>query len=134
MKRLLPACLSLLLACLAHAAAPKVGEAVDIKFTSVDQKKVDLAELKGKVVLIDFWATWCGPCVAEVPNVKATYEKLHGKGFEIVGISFDSDQAKLESVTAAQKMPWPQYFDGKGWHNQFGEKFGIRSIPTMWLI
>jgi thiol-disulfide isomerase/thioredoxin len=134
MKRLfLPACVSLLLVCTGHSAAPKVGEPVEIKFTSVDQKKVDLSELKGKVVLVDFWATWCGPCVAEVPNVKAAYDKLHAKGFEIVGISFDKDEAKLKAFTASHKMDWPQYFASSG-NNEFGAKFDIHSIPTMWLI
>jgi peroxiredoxin len=132
-RLLLPACLSLLLACTGHSAPPKVGEPVDIKFTAVDQKKVDLSELKGKVVLIDFWATWCGPCVGEVPNVKAAYDKFHSKGFEIVGISFDKDEGKLKAFTAAQHMDWPQYFPTSG-KNEFGEKFEIHSIPTMWLI
>jgi thiol-disulfide isomerase/thioredoxin len=134
MKRLLlPTVLTILLACASQAAAPKVGEAVDIKFTSTEQKPVDLAALKGKVVLVDFWATWCGPCVAEVPTVKATYDKLHAKGFEIVGISFDRDAAKLKAFTEAKKMEWPQYF-ATGGKNEFGDRFGIESIPTMWLI
>jgi thiol-disulfide isomerase/thioredoxin len=114
--------------------SPGLGQPVDIKFTSVDGKSVDVSEMQGKVVLIDFWATWCGPCVAEIPNVKAVYEKLHGKGFEIVGISFDNDRAKLHAFTTAQKMPWEQYCDEKGWKNDFGVKYGIHSIPTMWLV
>lgn len=111
-----------------------VGKPVEIQFTSVDDRAVDVAKLKGKVVLIDFWATWCGPCVAELPNVLAAYDKLHPKGFEIVGISFDEDKSALQKFVASQKMTWPQYFDGEGWQNKFGQQFGINSIPAMWLV
>ena len=75
------------------------GMPITLKFTAVDGREVDLSKMVGKVVLVDFWATWCGPCVAELPNVLKAYEKLHDKGFEIVGISFDEDKAKLESMT-----------------------------------
>jgi thiol-disulfide isomerase/thioredoxin len=113
---------------------PAVGEPVQIKFNAVNGGKVDLASMKGKVVLIDFWATWCGPCVAEIPNVTATYNKLHDKGFEIVGISLDQNRAALTKFIKEKEMPWPQYFDGKGWENEISTSFGIRSIPAMWLI
>jgi peroxiredoxin len=106
----------------------------DIQFTAVDGRKVDLASLRGKVVLIDFWATWCGPCMGEIPNVVNAYHKYHEQGFEVIGISFDTNKAALNRVTEDKGMPWPQYFDGKGWANDFGVKFGIHGIPTMWLI
>ena len=111
-----------------------LGKPLDIKFTSVDGREVDLKKMEGKVVLVDFWATWCGPCVAELPNVKAAYDKLHPKGLEIVGISFDADKGRLEKFVADQKMGWPQYFDGKRWENKIGQQYGINSIPAMWLV
>jgi len=107
---------------------------LDLKFTATDGHEVDLAALRGKVILIDFWATWCGPCVAELPNVLKAYEKLHPKGFEIVGISLDSDRAKLEGFIKEKNMTWPQFFDGKGWNNEISSRFGIQSIPAMWLV
>jgi thiol-disulfide isomerase/thioredoxin len=107
---------------------------VEIKFSAVDGREVDVAKMTNKVVLIDFWATWCGPCVAELPHVKDAYDKLHPKGFEIVGISFDADKEALEGFVADKKMAWPQYYDGKRWENKFGREYGINSIPTMWLV
>ena len=113
----------------------QIAPAFTAKFT--DGKEVKFPEdYKGKVVLIDFWATWCGPCIAELPNVVTNYEKYHEKGLEILGISLDREGAdeKLAAFTKEHKMPWPQVFDGKYWKADVGQKYGINSIPHMILI
>jgi len=113
---------------------PGVGDVLDIAFTDINGQAVDLAAMKGKVVLIDFWATWCGPCVAELPNVISTYNEFHDKGFEVIGISLDEDKAALTAFIAEKKMPWTQYFDGQGWGNKFATANGISGIPATFLI
>jgi FKBP-type peptidyl-prolyl cis-trans isomerase 2 len=119
---------------------------LELKFTAADGRAVDVAALRGKVVLVDFWATWCGPCVQEIPNVVAVYGQYHPQGFEVVGISFDQapDAAKpakrqktaeqVLAFTREKGMPWPQYYDGTYWQNPYGKKYGIRGIPAMFLL
>lgn len=118
-----------------QAERVSAGQApLDLKFKAVDGREVDLAGLRGKVVLVDFWATWCGPCRAEIPRVVAAYNQLHKDGFEIIGISLDSDKQRLLEVTRQAGMTWPQYFDGRGWDNEFVRRYRINAIPTMWLV
>lgn len=97
-------------------------------------KPLSIAGVRGKVVLVDFWATWCPPCVAELPTVLATYEKYHADGFEIIGISLDQDRQKLETFIKQKNMTWPQFFDGKGWQNKLSRKYGVNSIPATYLL
>jgi thiol-disulfide isomerase/thioredoxin len=112
----------------------EVGKPLDIRFTALDGREVDLAKLKGKVVLVEFWSTTCGPCIAEMPMVKAAYEKLHDQGFEVVAISLDDKESAIRRFIKEKELPWPQHFDGKGWENLFAVRYGIFGIPTMWLV
>ena len=84
--------------------------------------------------MIDFWATWCGPCVEELPNVLSAYEKYHGKGLEIIGVNLDQEKETLTSFLKDKKIPWPQYFDGQGWQNKLAVKYGVTGIPSTYLL
>jgi peroxiredoxin len=111
------------------------GKPMSLQFTAVDGRSVDLSKLKGKVVLVDFWATTCGPCVKELPRVKAAFEKFQSRGFEVVGISCDTDKEQLLRYVKQHDMLWPQYFDGKQQEdNKFTVEFGIDGIPHMFLV
>jgi peroxiredoxin len=116
------------------------GKPLVIAGQTVDGKRFTTADWKGKVILVDFWATWCGPCRQELPRVKKAYPDFHAKGLEVLGVSNDFDAKKLTDFVAADPgMPWPQLFDaqaaaGQMWNPTTTTGFGIEGIPTMFLI
>jgi thiol-disulfide isomerase/thioredoxin len=105
-----------------------------LEFASLSGEQVNLANLKGKVVLIDFWATWCGPCRKVMPDLVETYKSYHERGFEIIGISLDKDQSELEKYMQDTGITWQQYYDGLGWDNKVARRFGVRGIPHIVLV
>ena len=111
------------------------GIPVEISGITLDGRKVSLSDFKGKVVLVDFWATWCGPCIAEIPNVYENYLNYHEKGFEVIAISLDRDMEELQKFIFEKKPPWPVLADRHPSNPQsMASKYGIRAIPTMFLI
>ena len=106
----------------------------DLKFTGLDGREVDIAAHRGKVVLVHFWATWCGPCLTEIPNLTKLYAALQPKGFEIIGISLDEDPDTLKRCLNDLQIKWPQCFDGKGWRSDMALRYGVSSIPASFLV
>lgn len=111
-----------------------VGQPLEISGTEMDGTKFDWAKLRGKVVLVDFWATWCGPCLGEIPNVRENYRLYHDKGFEVVGISLDRDREALEKFLADEQNPWITLHDGDWKDNAVATYYGVMGIPTVILV
>jgi len=105
---------------------------------TLEAQAITPAALKGRVTLLDFWATWSGPCRGEIPHLKSAYEKFHGRGFDIVGISLDDapkgDPAKFSAWCEEHGVAWPQVFDGKGWEAALATTFHVKSIPLALLV
>lgn len=108
----------------------------EFAFTALDGRAVDLRRLRGKIVLIDFWATWCVPCIQQLPELKRLYAKYHEQGLEIIGISLDraDDKQKLVDFVAQQGLAWPQHYDGKVWQNEIAARYAVHAAPTTFLL
>ena len=98
---------------------------------TLDGAPISVLGFRDKYLLVDFWATWCGPCVGELPNVLAAYEKYHAKGFDVLAVSLDRDVTDLRKFVDEKKIPWAQIFEGA---EDIAEKFGIEQIPTTFLL
>ncbi|MEO6568899.1 MAG: TlpA disulfide reductase family protein [Opitutaceae bacterium] len=117
-----------------NAAITALGRPAEIAFTALDGRQVDVGAAKGKVTLVFCWATWCGPCKAEIPEIEALYRKWNAQGFEVVAINFDEDRRLVEKFVEERGLPWPQSFEGKSRGNSFAAKYEITGIPQLWLV
>ena len=99
-----------------------------------DGKPFSLSSTRGKLILVDFWASWCGPCRRENPNVVKAYSKFHAKGFDVFGVSLDKDKDKWLEAIKKDNLTWNHVSDLKGWGNQAAKLYGIRAIPSNLLL
>lgn len=118
-------------------ASTAVGQNyIDLEMPTPDGKNMKVSDYVGKneYVLVDFWASWCGPCRAEMPTVVEAYSRFHNKGFEVIGVSFDNDKNSWVSAIETLKMPWPQMSDLKGWKSAAAATYNVQAIPANVLI
>lgn len=113
---------------------PKGKPAPDFTQQTPDGKNMSLSDLRGKIVLLDFWASWCRPCRMENPNVVRMYQKYKNKGFDILSVSLDKDRGKWLQAIQQDQMTWHHVSDLKAWSNEVAKQYGIASIPHTILI
>jgi thiol-disulfide isomerase/thioredoxin len=119
----------------AESATAIGSTAIDLDYPSPSGKNIKLSSLRGKVVLLDFWASWCGPCRRENPSVVAAYNKYKDKGFTVYSVSLDQDKARWTSAIAQDGLLWENHVsDLKGWSAEPAAKYGVQSIPAQFLL
>ena len=115
-----------------------IGNPFTVEGTDLNGQEFDWTQYKGKIVLVDFWATWCGPCLEEMPNIRENYDRYHAQGFEVVGVNLDEDMQSLQRFVSFQDLPWPSVMGAdasmRGWNNPMIQKCGITSIPFLVLV
>jgi thiol-disulfide isomerase/thioredoxin len=122
------------------AKLERVGKPFVLEFDdAIAGTRVAVNELRGKVVVIDFWATWCGPCVREMPRMKDLYTRYHDQGVEFIGVSLDKPKEeggldKLKEFVRRNEISWPQYYQGNGWESEFSRSWGIDAIPALFVV
>ena len=132
--RLLLVAFVALLACPALGKI-NVGDKPKLNFKAFDSHKtIDLADYHGKIIVVDFWATWCGPCMGEAGHMVATNEKYASKGMQFIGVSLDEDPAALKKIIAEKNFTWPQLYEGQAWNGATPKAWGVNSIPQTFII
>jgi len=106
----------------------------DFSTTLTNGETFTLSEQKGKVILVDFWSTSCGPCVRELPNLRKIYRSNKDKSFDIISISLDNNKEKLTKFLAQNPMPWRTVYSGKGWKDDIAQLYRVSWIPSLWLV
>ena len=134
MKAVFFSMITLLASYVAMAQVKPGNMSPEISLPNVNDSIINLSSLKGKVVLIDFWASWCGPCRAANPSVVKLYNKLKDKGFEVFGVSIDSKKANWVKAIKQDKIKYTQVNDNGGWNSTVAATFGVNQIPTSFLL
>lgn len=115
----------------------KLGQPFKLSFTgAITGKHVSIAKMKGKVVVVDFWATWCPLCMVGMPHMKKLYAKWHDKGVDFIGVNLNRSGGlkALKHFVKVLRIPWPQYYQGHGWTSAFSSKWHVKSLPTVFVV
>jgi thiol-disulfide isomerase/thioredoxin len=124
----------------AQRRSSAIGQSIDLEFRdAISGAPVSLKSLRGKVVVMDFWATWCEPCISEMPKMKERYAKYHDRGVEFIGVSLDlpekeGGRSALKKFVNEHQIPWFQYYQGNGWQSEFSTYWGIEEIPAVFVV
>ena len=106
----------------------------DFSVVAIDGTTISVSDYRGKMLVLNFCAKWCGFCAPEIPYLKGVYEEHHDKGLEVIGVSLDENESELREYIEENQIPWSQIYDGKGWKSELAQFFGINSVPSQWLI